>query len=227
MKKAITYVLAATITLVAAGGVWYQYCLRTSFAGHQRSVEVVNRRDMPAALRTDSLSESKNEISVASEVQRSEARVTEDTLHDAHSLATAQRESALDGSVVGQAFPVSESIEAQCTAMQSLGRSSTCHEAHELLAMFKREPRDEIWAPRIEAALRSHVANQSGYAIRNLECRTSVCAVEASSTDTKWPISNYEFLSTNGLRHMTNMHGSEVDADGKQIHVIAQIFTKR
>lgn len=83
--------------------------------------------------------------------------------------------------VIGRVFPVSQSVEANCKKL-SRGTSDGCLEVHETLAEFARQPRDSIWASETEARLRVLIeANPDPYAIRRIECRTSLCVAEVAS----------------------------------------------
>ena len=78
--------------------------------------------------------------------------------------------------VIGRRFPVSASVTAGCKS------DGGCPELDEELAKFAQEPRDLAWAADIEARMRQRVmANSSEFTIRSLECRTSLCAIEAAS----------------------------------------------
>ena len=50
------------------------------------------------------------------------------------------------------------------------------------LSKFAQEPRDPPWSSEVERRLRDYLGTEPGkYAIRNVECRTSLCAVEVAS----------------------------------------------
>ena len=79
--------------------------------------------------------------------------------------------------VVSNRFPLSPSIEAACAAV-----IDRCVAEHKLLESQSREREDETWATGIEAKLRAHIAAEGpDVAVRRLECRTTVCAVEITS----------------------------------------------
>ena len=83
-----------------------------------------------------------------------------------------------DESVIGTPFSVSASVEAKCK-----GDHIFCRVVYKALTKFSQEPRDNAWASETEANIQYQIESQGPdkYSIRNLECRTTVCAVEVSS----------------------------------------------
>jgi len=78
--------------------------------------------------------------------------------------------------VVGRHFPVSASVIAGCKSRGG------CPNLDEQLDKFAQEPRDLAWAADVESKLRALVMASSGqFAIRSVECRTSLCAIEVAS----------------------------------------------
>jgi hypothetical protein len=77
--------------------------------------------------------------------------------------------------VVGRPFPLSPSIEAECRV------DDGCAPLLRLLKQFSQQPRDVVWAAKMEAGLRDLVMSQPGYSIRTIECRASLCAAEVAS----------------------------------------------
>lgn len=80
-----------------------------------------------------------------------------------------------DLGVVGRPFPLSPSMEAECRV------DDGCAPVLRLLRQFSQQPRDPIWATRMEAGLRDLVMSLPGYSIRAIECRASLCAAEVAS----------------------------------------------
>lgn len=77
--------------------------------------------------------------------------------------------------VVGRPFPLSPSMEAECRV------NDGCAPALRLLRQLSQQPRDPVWASKMEARLRDLVMSQPGYSIRAIECRVSLCAAEVAS----------------------------------------------
>ena len=75
-------------------------------------------------------------------------------------------------SVVGHPFPVSKSVPVGCQQDAQLCRA---------LAQFTDEPRDPAWAPQIEGMLQTLLGSDPQFAMRNLECRTTLCFAEVTS----------------------------------------------
>lgn len=78
--------------------------------------------------------------------------------------------------VVGRPFPLSPSMEAACRV-----DAAGCAPVLRLLKQFSQQPRDPIWAGKMEAGLRDLVMSEPGYSIRAIECRASLCAAEVAS----------------------------------------------
>jgi len=52
------------------------------------------------------------------------------------------------------------------------------------IEQFTNEPRDPAWASRAENILRSMTTEKnSGFSIRNVECRLTTCIIEVESTE--------------------------------------------
>jgi len=91
--------------------------------------------------------------------------------------ADAPKTARTEDDVVGRPFPVSASVEKMCKA------SDDCPELTDLLVQFSQQPRDVEWATAMESGLRSLAeAEPDKFAIRGLECRTSLCVIEVAST---------------------------------------------
>lgn len=85
---------------------------------------------------------------------------------------------ALDRSNVGRPFPISDSVLPDCEG----GLSTVECEDRARLDRFANEPRDEAWAWAVESLLRSKVAANLGFSIRNVECRLVTCVMEVESS---------------------------------------------
>jgi hypothetical protein len=77
-------------------------------------------------------------------------------------------------------------MEAYCKrAVESKGYPhENCVRVKYILALMSAEPRDNVWADRMESDLRKLVdaAASEGFAPRDLECRLSWCIMEVVST---------------------------------------------
>lgn len=93
-------------------------------------------------------------------------------------------------SVIGRSFRVSASVRAAC-------RSFGCPYLDQDLAKFVQEPRDPQWSGEVEATLQDLVESEPGkYAIRDIECRTSICMVEVASIYGQFPAVAYRTLDS-------------------------------
>jgi hypothetical protein len=152
------------------------------------------------------------------------ARVPEGNRAAASAVAVARGSESLDESVVGQPFPVSESILAACKESR---RDRTCERGMSLLATFAQEPRKDLWASTSERAIRALVELEPGtnrpramtYTIRNLECRKTICFVETASHMKRFSTQFFYFESSNSLNAGYAMDGTETKEDGTKIFV--------
>jgi hypothetical protein len=130
-----------------------------------------------------------------------------------------------DASVIGVVFPASASVEASCKRK----KLDFCEKQHNVLAEMAKEARDKAWAVKTETLIQDEVISQGPgiYSIRNIECRTSICAAEVESLSDAYVGADYNFLATNGLLDELRMVGApETDNSGRQISVALVIFTK-
>jgi hypothetical protein len=142
----------------------------------------------------------------------------------------------VDFSVVGSAFPVSESILAACDPTRhAYGTDSSCEPNRKFLAEFAGEPREEPWATYGERAIRALVELEPGtvtpravtYTIRAVECRTSICFLETASNMGAFTTQLYYFEKTSGLRAASAIHSSELDEHGTEVRVTFWPFVRK
>lgn len=131
----------------------------------------------------------------------------------------------IDKSVIGIAFPVSPSVDASCKRKNI----DLCERQHHALVEMAMEPRDEAWATRTEVLIQDEVQSQGSgtYSIRNIECRSSICAIEVQSPSGAYVGATYDFLVSNNLVDGLRIVGTpETDSSGHQISVALVIFVK-
>jgi hypothetical protein len=154
----------------------------------------------------------------------------------AQAMDAAHASRAVDFSVIGIPFPVSESIVAACDPAPGKYRNSACEPDKKLLAEMAEEPREEPWATSAERAIRALVELEPGtempravttYTIRALECRTSICFVETASIMGGFHTQFYYFEKTSGLRAEYAVDSVETDELGTKVHVTLYPFTRR
>lgn len=139
-------------------------------------------------------------------------------------MGIAPEVASLDDSVVGQSFPVSESIIATCK--KSPWRSG-CEPGMPLLAKFTEEPREEPWASSAEQAIHALVEREpqtntprsTTFTIRNLECRASICFVETASHMEGFHPRLFYFERENRLKAGYSIFSSETKVDGTDVYV--------
>lgn len=134
-----------------------------------------------------------------------------------------------DRSVVGQPFPVSESVNEACKPTKpGVFRWESCGEVSQLLAQMATEPRDEQWAVAKEEVLRAHTEKEPGrFTIRALECRKSICFVETASLFGVMRDPSYGYLKEHGLAARYPVFASETDASGALWTITLFPFVRR
>lgn len=120
-------------------------------------------------------------------------------------------------------FRVSDSIVRACDEYQ--GEQISCDRHFAVLARLKDEKRDSAWASSMEKSITSIVAAESGFFIRALECRASVCAMEIESTE-YFDTNKFEILS-NRLVEVDSIRGYEVNEKNEKIRVRSLTFERR
>jgi len=144
---------------------------------------------------------------------------------DKNSLRPLTTLHGIDESVRGQAFEISASVKEGCKSdtiecplvMASVGR-------------MVEEPRDIGWATKMEAMIQfAFDTRGSGrYVIRNVECRTSICILEAEvHVPGPW-IGRYDDAIFSSLRpHAMTIGVREYDSSGASYHVELMDFERR
>jgi hypothetical protein len=132
--------------------------------------------------------------------------------------------SALDESVVGAPFPMSPSVALGCK------RDHFCDELKEDLAKMKMEPRDVVWATDMEERIRDYVASlgPDKSFVRDVECRTSYCAVEVTSDFGHSFVAQFPLgLLFENLGNGQFALSDEKDASGADVRVTLALFQRR
>lgn len=140
----------------------------------------------------------------------------------------------VDFSVVGQPFPVSASILADCESKSGMRPSLWCGPDKKLLGEMAEEPREEPWASAAERSIRALVQLEPGtdrprsvtHTMRNLECRKSICFLETSSIMGGFATQLYYFEKTSGLRAEYPIDAVEIAEDGTEVHVTLWPFVR-
>ena len=129
----------------------------------------------------------------------------------------------VDDSVIGRPFPLSPSAVPDCAKDD---KSVEC-EDQQRLTDFAQEPRDGTWARQAEDRLRSMVERNTGYSIRNLECRLVTCLLEVQSL--QGPLLSRQNLRGDEwhevhVKPVGSRFGLEGDALGRRVTVTAWIL---
>jgi hypothetical protein len=130
--------------------------------------------------------------------------------------------SRADSSVVGRPFALSASMQAE------LKKSDVFRAAQEVLEQMAREPRDDKWASLKESQIQDLTLSYGIY-VRNVECRTTICAVEAATVNEPFDVITIEQQLTRldllGPEYLTFAH--ETDDNGNSIKVALFAIRRR
>jgi hypothetical protein len=82
--------------------------------------------------------------------------------------------------IVDGPFPMSASVDAACKTLSQRGADAICERLRHDLLVMADEPRDPAWAADMEAKLQNLIDAQKSddISVRNVECRTTYCALE-------------------------------------------------
>ena len=129
----------------------------------------------------------------------------------------------VDASVIGSPFPISASVEAACRGFV------VCDETREMLSKMAQEPRDSAWATEMEMKIQENVLSQGPdkYTIRDIECRSSLCAVETASSFGLYFGPGYPDPLDRSLHAMVPIWGYETDPSGVRVTVTLKILKRR
>jgi hypothetical protein len=128
--------------------------------------------------------------------------------------------------VIGNPFPLSESVKESCGEYPD-----RCKNEYEVLAQMALEPRDLEWARDMERHLRKHVlTSDSGpFFIRDLECRTRICALEIESMF--WQFYDSSFRWDPHLKQHLGLdggaYGYEKNSENQDVKVAFRLFLRR
>ena len=154
--------------------------------------------------------------------------------NDVGTLVT-ENSDRLDRTVVGRPFPVSTTIETDCKGKHE---DSICADVHQHLAKLADEPRDPLWASKMEELIQSDIESTqpNSFRIRNIECRNTVCAAEVESTFSDTGVygsymggmqPGHDALKAAPPKTNFNTFAYETDPGGARLTVTVITFTKR
>jgi hypothetical protein len=122
--------------------------------------------------------------------------------------------SRTDAGVVGRPFELSASMKAE------LAKSDVFRPARERLEQMAREPRDNEWANLAESQIQDLITSD-GMNIRNIECRTTICAIEVAPASEPFDVviigQQLTRLDLWGPEYLT--FSRETDDDGNSVKV--------
>ena len=106
--------------------------------------------------------------------------------------------------------------------------SDLCASEHAILSKFSRERRDSAWADLVEGELRDYLRSVGGgkFTIRSLQCRTTVCAAEVTSSE-RMPLILTNRRLREKLRSGYGAYGYETDSAGARITVSLALYERR
>jgi hypothetical protein len=131
----------------------------------------------------------------------------------------------IDSAMIGLPFPTSPSVNATCQ-LSSIRDSSLCNAIRDTLSRLAEEPRDVAWANKIESELQDYIESK-GFAVRDIECRQSLCAAEVTSV--VGPFNPY-FSSDAPLKRalfpQVGISGREASESGEPLTVTLLLYAR-
>jgi hypothetical protein len=136
-----------------------------------------------------------------------------------------------DRAVIGRGrFPVSASVEAACKFLDPSGTPGCSGIRRDLSAMAE-ETRDPTWAPEMESRLQNFLETQRpDFSVRNIECRTSWCAIEVVSMDGNYFVGAFPYGYRLNAQLVASYHyalGTETDPTGVKFIVTLQTYMRK
>jgi hypothetical protein len=239
--RATSYGLAALVLIAVGLGVRQRFFSRvgptlTQNADHHQTgptVAIAPGRELSGAPSQGASNETSTAIAHRARADPAKLAMTADSQDKAGPLL-GQSETSDSVAVVGRAFPVSAAVEDDCKRR----RDYICDDVHEKLAKMALEPRDTRWAAEMEALIQQDVLSEEEpgrFRIRDIECRTSLCAAEVESTfGMNGTYGSYmggmqiHHDALNAALHTNfNTFAYEIDSSGARVTVTVITFTKR
>ena len=149
---------------------------------------------------------------------------------DPFSLKLRSLDDATPRSVIGRPFPVSATVlSSRERCLKSDPHPENCNVVFRDLEQFSKESRSVPWATDMEFRLRSHVEKVGDlrYAVRSLECRTSLCALEVTFTHDVFFGLSYDESMSLGLKNGWVEFGFEPAPGGQRIVVMLRTYRRR
>jgi hypothetical protein len=126
--------------------------------------------------------------------------------------------------VIGNPFPISTSMQNSCK------QNPDCDRMKAALKEMEQEPRDNSWATDMEGKLQDYSASfgPDKYTVRAVECRESLCAIEAASTYGLLPFAlPYDSPLGSQLSAWDSWTAHETDPLGAKITVTLSMYRRR
>ena len=138
----------------------------------------------------------------------------------------------VDKTVIGRPLVISKTMESVlnvCRERVLGGRRDYCLITYNKLAALSQEPRDTTWAKFAEKEIRLAASREQTmqFQVRNVECRTTICAGEFASPFGIPSLFSYEHSMEIGIVSTSEEFGHERGPAGEKIVVTLRIFEKR
>jgi hypothetical protein len=225
MVRNVVGVIAGVVVLALAIGLRGQYIGRhREFPRSPNPQDIVGPVSSPKTTPAQAVSARKGSIGLAWAETSSPA---ESKVH------IVSREKTMKGAALFDTeFQVSASVEANCRVGIARGYGTACNRIRHDLSMMAQESRDPAWASDLEAKLQNYFERQNleGFSVRNIECRTSLCAIEVVATKDQ-PIV-FVFASPNPLSDQLIpptyfANGEETDPPGAKLQTLLVTYRRR
>jgi hypothetical protein len=222
-------VLGAVVAAsIGAGGYWWQSIETPKVAAASPALRElsVNRRPLTGVTGPAP----KEEVPAVAAIMRA-LQEPMSAVGASESTAVLSGDSGGGHEEIGRAFPVSQSVYDSCARTPL----PSCTGGFKALAALAQEPRDPVWAPRLEAKIAEWLMSDDRHPeIRAIECRTTLCAYEVATRNVTFTGTSYEFLEANGVLtaayiqdYSSWIYGFEKDPGGSTVNVDVRLLVRR
>jgi len=145
---------------------------------------------------------------------------------------TSRATNAKGAALFGNEFQVSASVESSCKVAIARGYGVACDRIGDDLSTMEQESRDPAWAPDMERKLQNYFEKQNleGFSVRNIACRTSLCAIEVVATRDQpivFVFSSPNLLGDQLISPTYFANGEETDPSGAKLETLLVTYRRR
>lgn len=209
--------ITGVLLLVLALGLGAQYVAEHKKPSRAPMLEPTNRPAQAAAARSSHPSRDGEQISTPAESKQ---------------IITSRAAIRPGIELSGNQFGVSASVVTLCRVGSAWGGGVDCARIRDDLSTMAQESRDPAWAPAMEAKLQNYFERQNleHFSIRNVECRASLCAIEAVAARDQpmvFVFGSPDPLANQLIAPTYFADGEETDPSGVKLNVVLATYRRK